>query len=351
MGSELAGIVGQGVEHEQRECLVGLHHRRGGHDMQGYALQAEGGLRPGDDVEHILHREALYMQVELSPLELDPLGEHLVVVVDMPCEFNHIAKALCVEFPVVWCLSDASHLVDHAVDIRNDVAHEEELGLVVDVLPLVAFGLQAGKRQLFVDVFGFLPLLFHFQQVVFLPSLERLQQPVDVFGPVCTSCHAAEDDQQEDGDDDEGQDGDDEGVELHGEPLQLFGPRLQGAVLSGHLLQVEVYVAVDVAVVFVVHGRIDQTEVFADACHEVGCLFDVLVVVKGFFKTDERRAVVAQFPIAKGERAVGSCRLIDIAIVLENVERTLGKITGQQTVGHVVAVDIADAQFVAVDEA
>ena len=80
-------------------------------------------------------------------------------------------------------------------------------------------------------------------------------------------------------------------------------------------------------------------------------MFDVLVVVKGFFKTDERRAVVAQFPIAKGERAVGSCRLIDIAIVLENVERTLGKITGQQTVGHVVAVDIADAQFVAVDEA
>ena len=75
-GGELAGIVGQGVEHEERQHTVGLDSRSGGTDVEFDALHEEAALALGDDVEEVVECEGLDVEAELALMKLYPAGQY-----------------------------------------------------------------------------------------------------------------------------------------------------------------------------------------------------------------------------------------------------------------------------------
>ena len=93
-------------------------------------------------------------------------------------------------------------------------------------------------------------------------------------------------------------------------------------------MQVEIEVAVVVAVHFVVDGGVGHAEPFVDAGHEVGRLLDD-GVGQCLFQVVERRLVVANRTIAGGQRAVGTGYLVDVAVCLEQLQRPLCQTDGQ----------------------
>ena len=134
---KLPGIVGNGVEHEERENLVGLHHGIGIIDRQFDAFQLETHARALHDVEEFLDRETLYLQLEFALAELNPLGQRLVVVVDGIGNLLDIGESLCPDGFRFTALLEFADFVNHAVDEGRDGVDEEYLGTVLQVAPLV----------------------------------------------------------------------------------------------------------------------------------------------------------------------------------------------------------------------
>ena len=81
--SKLAGIVSQRVQHEERQHTVGLHHGFGGLYDKTDALQLERHPATGHHVEQGLKRETLYAQVQLTLAQLNPMGQHVVLLVNL----------------------------------------------------------------------------------------------------------------------------------------------------------------------------------------------------------------------------------------------------------------------------
>ena len=112
--------------------------------------------------------------------------------------------------------------------------------------------------------------------------------------------------------------------------LQLRGTCFELPVLSRLLLQVQIDVAVVVALLLVVDGGVDEAQILTDRGYEVGSLLHFLVVFERVVEADERRAVVADMPETFAKRPPASCRLIHVAVSLEEVERALGQVARNQ---------------------
>ena len=135
-------------------------------------------------------------------------------------------------------------------------------------------------------------------------------------------------------------------VKLFRRIFKLFGSRLLLLVLSGLPLYVEVHVAVNVALAFHVHGRIHQTELFADRRHQVGGFVYVRVSVQGVLQTEKGRLVIFQCPVARGQRTVCTGRLVNVAITRKHHQRPLCQVACQQAIGHVVGVKYGDGRCI-----
>ena len=239
---KLACIVGQGVQHEERQYAVGLHDGLRRLHVEGDALHLETLAAAGENVEQRLQRETLDMQVELSLVQLNPMREHLVVAVYLVDEFTDV---LLVAPPVDG--------IDHAVDERQQTVDERNLGPLLQVAPFALLEVQAADVQLFAAL---LNLLVE-RAVGLLAAIQPTEEP-----------------QQEEQQDDGSDNGKENPVQLADHAVELFGTRFKLAVLSRLLLQVEVAVAVVVAGNLVVDGGIGYAELLADAGHEVGSLQD-----------------------------------------------------------------------------
>ena len=182
------------------------------------------------------------MQVELSLVQLNPMCEHLVVAVYLVDEFTDV---LLVALPIDG--------IDHAVDEWQQTVDERNLGPLLQVAPLALLEMQSADVQLFAALLNLL--------VEGAVGLLAAVQP-------------AEEPQQEEQQDDGSNNGKENPVELTDHAVELFGTRLELAVLSCLLLQVEVAVAVVVAGNLVVDGGIGHAKLLAYAGHEVGCLQD-----------------------------------------------------------------------------
>ena len=136
--------------------------------------------------------------------------------------------------------------------------------------------------------------------------------------------------QQHDGDDN----GSQHDVKLDGRLLILTGTSLQLTVLTGGLLQVEVEVTIVVALHLVVDSCISHAELFTDRGHKVGRLVDDRVG-KRLLEIEERRLIVTNLTEARGQCTIGTRRLIDIAIALEEIEGILCQITRQHILIHI----------------
>ena len=108
------GIVSHRVEHEECQHSIGLHDGRGRFYIEGDALHLERRAPPGKELEEVLQREALDMQAELTLTQLNPVGEHIVVFIDLISQFTDIVTSGSPD------LRRAGSLVADAVDKRRD---------------------------------------------------------------------------------------------------------------------------------------------------------------------------------------------------------------------------------------
>ena len=88
--SELPGVVGQCVEHKEGQHPVGLHLGFRRLHVESDALHLEAPAPLGYDVEEGLQLKALYLQCQLALAQLNPVGQYIVVVVNLGCQLTHI---------------------------------------------------------------------------------------------------------------------------------------------------------------------------------------------------------------------------------------------------------------------
>ena len=91
-GRELAGIIGQSVEHEEREGAVCLDDEVGGLHVKGQLLLVKGIMILGDGVEERLQRERGKLQSELPLLHLNPVCQQVIIGRDAVGEFVDVGE-------------------------------------------------------------------------------------------------------------------------------------------------------------------------------------------------------------------------------------------------------------------
>ena len=84
---KLAGVIGNGVDHEESQGAVGLHHGIGRLHLQVHAAHLETHLAFGHNVEEWLQREAFDTEVDGSLAHLNPIGEHCIVLINLVGQF------------------------------------------------------------------------------------------------------------------------------------------------------------------------------------------------------------------------------------------------------------------------
>ena len=90
---ELAGVVGQRVDHEEGECLVGLDHEIGILHAKLYAVHGKGRAALAHQGEQRHQRKAFNVQAQLSAPQLYPMGKHIVVFIYLVGQLGHVSVA------------------------------------------------------------------------------------------------------------------------------------------------------------------------------------------------------------------------------------------------------------------
>ena len=257
---ELSGVICQGVQHEERQHAVGLDNGCGGLHLKRHSFHGKAGLAASHHVEELLQGEALDVQGQFTLAQLNPLGQQVVLRIDVIGQFADVFYVLRIirrrlRMYAVWIVQ-VFGFMQNTVDERKDAHGERNLGALFQLAALISLHAQSGLSHLFV-----LLLQQVIKLVVFLLfPVEMVEEP-------------QEEEQQDDGAKDCPYH---EGQLVHG-MVQQTGTRLEFAVLAGLLLQVDIDVAVIVAVGFVVDSRISHAELFADTGHQVGSLTDAAV--------------------------------------------------------------------------
>ena len=129
--SELAGIVSQGVQHEERQHAVGLDGGVGRYHGERHPLHVEAGLATEDEVEQGLQGETLDMQAELALPQLYPLREQVVLLVNLVREFSDVFHGVTAVLTVK--MVDG---VKDAVDEGGNAVDQRHLGALLQVAAL-----------------------------------------------------------------------------------------------------------------------------------------------------------------------------------------------------------------------
>ena len=87
---KLPGIVGKGIQHKERQHSISLYHSLSRFHLQIHTLHLEASLASADDIKQLLQRKTLYLQTEFSLTQLDPIGQHIVIGIDLICQFLDI---------------------------------------------------------------------------------------------------------------------------------------------------------------------------------------------------------------------------------------------------------------------
>ena len=157
------------------------------------------------------------METQVALTQLNPIGQHIVVFVDLVREFTDIVEFLLTPLASHQVL--VIRLVDDAVDKWRDAIDEGDLGTLLQTESLAILHPEPLYSQLLVPLF---------EEVV-----------GDVLTPFA-AIHVVEEPEQER----EQADGDDDGaqhdVQLHRGLLVLTRTGLQLTVLAGGFLQVEI---------------------------------------------------------------------------------------------------------------
>ena len=98
---ELASIVGQRIEHEERQYAVGLDNGIGRFDAERYALHIECRAAATHDVEQRLQWETLDVEIEFAATQLNPRRQQVVLFVNLIGDLADVVEAFVI-FWIVW---------------------------------------------------------------------------------------------------------------------------------------------------------------------------------------------------------------------------------------------------------
>ena len=147
---KLSSVVGDGINHEECERTVGLHLGGGRLYIQLDALHQKSHLTLLHDVEEGLKREADDAKAQCSLSHLNPLGQYLIVLIDLVGQFGDILVAFLFHLVRVLALYESIHLVYHSVDEWRNTIDERYLGTLLQVASLIVGEVQTSHLQLFI---------------------------------------------------------------------------------------------------------------------------------------------------------------------------------------------------------
>ena len=102
----LAGILGQGIEHEHGQCLIRLQTQAVGRNyIQTQLLHFETPRALAQQVEELVQSKVLDIQTQYALPHFYPKGKYLVVLVDGCHQLIHIFVALAPLFLTGLCLA------------------------------------------------------------------------------------------------------------------------------------------------------------------------------------------------------------------------------------------------------
>ena len=116
-GRELTGIVGQGVQHKQCQHTVGLDQCLCGFHLKSDTFHPETLAAFRHHIKEWLQGEGLNLQVQFALAQLDPVGQDVVIVIDLTRQFTDISL-----------ITPFVDTVDDTVDERCNTIHERDLG-------------------------------------------------------------------------------------------------------------------------------------------------------------------------------------------------------------------------------
>ena len=173
---ELSGVVGYRIDHEEREGPVCLHLSRCRLHIQRDALHLKTHLSFLHDVEKWLQREGFYPQAERTLAHLNPLRQHLVVLVDLVGEFRDVLVAFLPDRLCFVGISQPIDLVYHAVDERGDAIDKRHLGTLLQIATLVVGHMEASHLQGFMYFFFLFLYIIDMLYVMQFPLFQWLKQ-------------------------------------------------------------------------------------------------------------------------------------------------------------------------------
>ena len=284
------------------------------------------------------------METEFTLSQLYPLREDGIVLDDMVGEFRHILVSLLSCRRILVMGIEPMYLMQHTVDERSDVVDKRYLCPLLEVEALVVLFMKCAHGFPFHDFLILFIELFHIRLIVALPLGKGQKEVIEriILRPLPP--HVGEEEHQSHCRRHQHEDSNNHHVELADRSLQLFGSRLKITVLACLFLFVEIEVAVGVALLLVVESSIDHTQLLTDGSHEVGGLLDGRICGERIVQAVERLLILPYLPITLCKGAVCACHLVDITILLENMERTQGEITCQETVGQVLYIDFTNGR-------
>ena len=203
---ELAGIVGECIQHEERQHLIGLDHSRRRRHLEVDTFHLERGAPLGEEIKKRLQGETLNFQTKLALTQLNPVGQHIVVVVNLIGQLVNVCQIT---------LLGRSHLVKDAIDEGRDAIDERYLCTLFKIAALTAlYAQELGCQFLFLQI----------EEVVIRILVAVL------------AVHVIEEPQRENQQQDGGYHSSNHDVKLYGRLLVLAGTSLELTVLASGLL-------------------------------------------------------------------------------------------------------------------
>ena len=115
---ELPGIVSQRVQHKECQGSIGFHHSIRWLHFQFDTFHLKGCPSLCNQIEEMLQGETLYLQTQFTLPQLNPVGQHAIVLTDLIREFPDIFNITAIRL---------LHLMDDPVDKRRDGVHQRHL--------------------------------------------------------------------------------------------------------------------------------------------------------------------------------------------------------------------------------
>ena len=164
-------IVGQRVEHEERERPVGFYNgfRRLYYQLNAFVFETKAAFF--NNVKQILQSKALDVEIELPLLQLNPLCQRIIIFINLAGQLANISIACGTLCRGLMSMIQHINLVQNAINKRSDDVHQSHLSTLLNVATQIVRQMKLGHVAL---VFHSLQSLIDLRQPLFFLHLPLL---------------------------------------------------------------------------------------------------------------------------------------------------------------------------------